>query len=280
MFIIKKIREKWSSWKSPDKSSNLEINVKEDIKVHGFVRLKDKTKGFKKSLRETSAGDDYHRKSKQWNLLDRVIDRQHDQYKEVIKNKEGVVIHKCEEPLSNHRGHGSAKKKKYKIKVYLDNMVVCAITKHDLAPEEQKALDKLQKDPYRTMLVTSRQSWREQEKTKKQNDRDQFNKNRSKIPVVLNDHKVLGFSSQDDQYRGFITSPLVTDIPDEKIWNGLKGLFNDKNDAHHLMYALHNKCEYFATTDPHFTEIRNEIKKIFPEIQIVKPSELLKELDK
>ncbi len=174
-----------------------------------------------------------------------------------------------------------------KIKVYLDNMIVCAITKHDLALEEQKALDTLQKDPYRTMLEikTSRESWREQDKTNKQSVLDQLKKNRDKIPVVLNDHKVLGFSSQDYQYRGFITSPLVTDIIDEKIFNDAKKLLkrkkkNVENDARHIMYALCNNCERFVTTDPDFIDNRNEIEKRFPEIRIVKPSELLKELDK
>lgn len=171
------------------------------------------------------------------------------------------------------------------MKVYLDNMFVCKIIKPDLVlPDEQKALDKLRKNPL-LEIVTSRESWREQEKTRYQSIRDQYRQNRDKIPVALNDHKVLGFSSQDYQYRGFITSPLVTDIIDEKIFNDAKELLKGKkknveNDARHIMYALCNNCERFVTTDFDFIDNRNEIEKRFPEIRIVKPSELLKELDK
>lgn len=41
---------------------------------------------------------------------ERLIDRTDDKYKEVIKDDNGKVIHYCEEPLSKHWGHGSAKK--------------------------------------------------------------------------------------------------------------------------------------------------------------------------
>lgn len=41
-----------------------------------------------------------------------VIDRKNNKYKEIITDHEtGQIIHECEEPLTNHRGHGSAKKK-------------------------------------------------------------------------------------------------------------------------------------------------------------------------
>jgi len=40
------------------------------------------------------------------------IDKKNDKYKEIVKNKEtGEIIHFCEEPLSEHRGHGYAKKR-------------------------------------------------------------------------------------------------------------------------------------------------------------------------
>lgn len=42
-----------------------------------------------------------------------VIDRKNDQYKERVINAEtGEVIHSCEELLSKHTGHGTAKNKK------------------------------------------------------------------------------------------------------------------------------------------------------------------------
>ena len=39
-----------------------------------------------------------------------VIDRENDLYKEVVTDPDtGKIIHQCEEPLSEHVGHGSAK---------------------------------------------------------------------------------------------------------------------------------------------------------------------------
>ncbi|MCG6537661.1 MAG: hypothetical protein L7F78_23840 [Syntrophales bacterium LBB04] len=44
--------------------------------------------------------------------LSRVIDREKDIYYEVVFNPEtGEIFHGCQEPLSQHRGHGASKKK-------------------------------------------------------------------------------------------------------------------------------------------------------------------------
>jgi len=58
-------------------------------------------------------GADLFRKIQKWIHLERVIDRENDYYKEVVRDPStGEVIHHCEEPLSKHQGHGSAKKRK------------------------------------------------------------------------------------------------------------------------------------------------------------------------
>jgi hypothetical protein len=42
--------------------------------------------------------------------LERLIDRAKNWYKEVVRDPEtGEIIHKCEEPLREHRGHGTVK---------------------------------------------------------------------------------------------------------------------------------------------------------------------------
>jgi hypothetical protein len=41
----------------------------------------------------------------------RRIDRPNDHYVEHVETKDGTVLHHCDEPLSSHRGHGSAKGK-------------------------------------------------------------------------------------------------------------------------------------------------------------------------
>ena len=42
----------------------------------------------------------------------RIIDRKHDRYVEKVSHYDSEeVVHRCEEPLSEHKGHGSAKSK-------------------------------------------------------------------------------------------------------------------------------------------------------------------------
>ncbi len=60
---------------------------------------------------EQTVGDDLHRKSGKWMKLQRLIDRARNWYREVVTDPEtGQTIHECQEPLSEHRGHGAAKR--------------------------------------------------------------------------------------------------------------------------------------------------------------------------
>ena len=44
---------------------------------------------------------------------DLVIDRDNDRYVErIVDSKTAAVIHECKEPLSRHRGHGTAKRRR------------------------------------------------------------------------------------------------------------------------------------------------------------------------
>jgi hypothetical protein len=45
-----------------------------------------------------------------------------------------------------------------------------------------------------------------------------------------------------------------------------------------LMYAVHNRCDRFVTTDPHFLDRRPELEKSCHGLRIVKPTELVSEL--
>jgi hypothetical protein len=58
------------------------------------------------------SGDNLWRKQDKWMNLIRVIDMKNDRYRETITDpKNGQVIHHCDEKLSEHQGHGSAKKR-------------------------------------------------------------------------------------------------------------------------------------------------------------------------
>ena len=69
------------------------------------VRIEGKSEFF--------VGDDLRKSDRTWMHKSRTIDKDKDQYSEIVTEPEtGEVIHRCEEPLSKHRGHGSAKTKK------------------------------------------------------------------------------------------------------------------------------------------------------------------------
>ena len=69
-----------------------------------------------KSKRAIRVIEDYTEETWDRGTRDRVtrdMDREGDWYSEVIRDgATGEVLHTCEEPLSNHRGHGDAKRKR------------------------------------------------------------------------------------------------------------------------------------------------------------------------
>ena len=92
---------------------HINVSVSSEVQTKEQVgsKVKDPTMPGKKKIKiEKIVGDDLHRKSGKWYKKMRVIDRENDRYvEEVVDPVTGDVIHRCEEPLSEHYGHGSAK---------------------------------------------------------------------------------------------------------------------------------------------------------------------------
>ena len=76
--------------------------------------IKLKLKSVKgNTLKEESSGDDFSTSHGKYMQKQRIIDHEKDLYEEVVVDpKTAKIVHSCKEPLSEHRGHGSAKKKK------------------------------------------------------------------------------------------------------------------------------------------------------------------------
>ena len=80
---------------------------------HDSLEGKMKPAGGGNPVYEFFEGDDLQKSTGKWMTKERIIDRQNDKYREKVTDQEsGTVIHHCEEPLSQHRSHGSAKHKK------------------------------------------------------------------------------------------------------------------------------------------------------------------------
>jgi hypothetical protein len=82
------------------------------LEMHSGVAMKARH-GKSKPFLEQDAGDSFHRNTGKWTTLQRVIDRAGNWYSETVTDPgTGETIHKCEEPLDQHRGHGAAKVQK------------------------------------------------------------------------------------------------------------------------------------------------------------------------
>jgi hypothetical protein len=90
----------------------LEIRVSDAITIREWLKERAKHQGIKGYVFEMISGDEFSQGQGQWVRKARLIDWQNDWYEEVVTDPEtGAIIHECSEPLSEHRGHGSAKRK-------------------------------------------------------------------------------------------------------------------------------------------------------------------------
>ena len=167
------------------------------------------------------------------------------------------------------------------MKVYLDNVIASGKVLSDLQPaDEMAAVRTIEHLAPQGLLdvYTSRESWREQDRTCDTAKRATLEQARPGVPVVERDHEVFGFSCTPDQYGGFISNPQVTDIIDDALFNDLRSQGLKDGDARHLMYAACNGCERFVTLDPDFLTRRVGLEARCNGIRIVKPSEFVAEL--
>ena len=89
------------------------VIIRDTIMVKSKLAMKGRHLGRGKPFIEQVHGDGLQRETSGWMKLSRIIDRENDQYHEVVIDPiSGKVVHECKEPLSKHRGHGAAKYKK------------------------------------------------------------------------------------------------------------------------------------------------------------------------
>lgn len=95
---------------------NLFLTEDDSIKIHNGVEGKIKNSNYSSKKNPRVAffqGDDQRKSDGKWMEKEKLLDKDNDEYKEIVIDPEtGDVIHHCEQPLSDHQGHGSAKKRK------------------------------------------------------------------------------------------------------------------------------------------------------------------------
>lgn len=87
-------------------------SISESVVARDGIGVKAKRARERKPYIEDMAAPDYSRSLEKVVHRERMIDRDNDRYVEKITDYEsGEVVHHCEEPLSQHQGHGNAKPK-------------------------------------------------------------------------------------------------------------------------------------------------------------------------
>jgi len=82
-----------------------------ELRMKSKLQIKGRRGGKGKPFIELIKGDSLSTKLERWMKKVRIIDRENDWYSEIITDPDtGETIHWCEEPLSKHKGYGSAKK--------------------------------------------------------------------------------------------------------------------------------------------------------------------------
>lgn len=85
-------------------------NLSIKIKVHQGYRLKHKRPGIRRPLMEAFLEEEKSIKLNKMVTREMIIDRENNHYIEkVVDPDTGEVIHSCDELLTEHFGHGSAK---------------------------------------------------------------------------------------------------------------------------------------------------------------------------
>jgi hypothetical protein len=168
------------------------------------------------------------------------------------------------------------------IRVALDTVLTSARVLQDLRPpEEQAALNEIERlhEQGLIMRVTTEISRIEERRISTMERREKVQAGSSEVSVVQPSPVLLGFSNLDYGHRGFISSPIMSDI-DENVVRELEKIGLGTNDARAIAYAAgeNAKCDYFASHDlrdlnPH----KVAIETLVPQLRIVKPTEFIAE---
>lgn len=106
------LQDRTSCTKCGSRNRAHSVSIIESIAIRDGYGLKAKRPGEKRPYIEDLSLPDFSRSRNKLVHRERVIDRDNDSYFEKITDYQTEeVIHHCEEPLSQHQGHGSAKNK-------------------------------------------------------------------------------------------------------------------------------------------------------------------------
>lgn len=88
------------------------VNIQDAVQVKTLLNRKARNERNRRPFLQQKSGDSLYIKTQKWVHREMLIDRVNNLYSELVLDPETQeVIHHCEELLSEHQNHGSAKKK-------------------------------------------------------------------------------------------------------------------------------------------------------------------------
>jgi len=164
------------------------------------------------------------------------------------------------------------------LRVCLDTNITSDRVKKDLRPSEERlAAEQIEELHQQGFIkrVTTPVSRDEESRTTNHEQRAALEAGWNDVSVVQPEPTLWGFQSQDMGPRGFISSPILSDVPYDLV-NKLQVVGLKWNDARAVAFAASTACDYFVTHDtrdllPH----KIKIEMVCPQIRIVKPTEFL-----
>jgi hypothetical protein len=177
-------------------------------------------------------------------------------------------------------------------KIYCDTSTLAPNIRDPKSLPELAALEQLRQlcKEGKCTLLRSRIVQGELERTKDAALRNQLKEDFDLLDGILHDEKLLGFNTMYDQYGGFTTNPLISDIQDPKVFDEIyqeierrvPGAldFQARRDAEHLTQAICNECDVLLTRDYKtiIGPMREWLEQKYPPLRIRRPSELLAEM--
>jgi hypothetical protein len=92
---------------------SFDVSIEERAVARDGLKVKARRAGEKKPYVEAKGVPSHSRRLDKVVHHQRLMDRDNNLYRETVTDYEsGEIIHNCEEPLSEHQGHGSARLKK------------------------------------------------------------------------------------------------------------------------------------------------------------------------
>jgi predicted nucleic acid-binding protein len=166
------------------------------------------------------------------------------------------------------------------MKVYFENCIESGRARAQLQPDQMAAVSALMKaaEDGNIEIFTSQETYREQDRVPPA-QRTKLVEARGDVPLVTDDHKLLGFHNQMDRLGTVSVTPFVTESVDADLFTSFTKVGLKDADARHLMYAVHNGCDRFVTVDRDFFHARRpQLEPLCRGLKIATPVELAAEL--